>query len=87
MKMSIHPSVGPVKRVRLLTYRRGQSGPYQHTNADLIFVDGVPTVVIEWDVRPGGDLPLVTAPLDPQHLQDLGWADADFLYDGAIEIP
>ena len=84
--MPIHPSVGPVKRVRHIMHRRGQ-GPYFHANTDLIYVAGVPTLVLEWRVRPDGDLPLVMIPLDPQKLQPLGWQDADFLYEDAIEDP
>lgn len=61
---------------------------HAHANTDLIFVGDVPTLVVEWEARPDGDLPLVTIPLDPQHLQPLkNWPHVDFLYDLPIVQP
>ena len=54
--MKIHPSVGPVTTVRVVI---GRNKKYAHYNADLIFVAGIPTVVIEWEERPEGDRPAV----------------------------
>jgi hypothetical protein len=61
---------------------------YDHANSDLIFVNGCPTIVVEWLVRPDGDLPLATIPLDPQYLHPLkGWEDVDYLYEIAVAPP
>ena len=83
--MAIHPDVGPVTKVRHTMTRDGRH--YAHFNSDLIFVSGVPTIVIEWDVFPDGDWPAVTVALDPQYLHRLGWAEAEYLYEFAIEDP
>ncbi len=58
-----------------------------HCNSDLIFVDGIPTIVIEWEVRPGDDNPAVTVPLDPAHLHHIGWDNAEYLYEFPVEDP
>ena len=84
--MTIHPSVGTVSSVRVIMSRRGVKA-YHHDNADLIWVSGVPTVVVEWDVRPDGDVPAVTIPLDPHGLSKLGWEKAEYLYSEAIQDP
>jgi hypothetical protein len=55
--MSIHPSVGKVYRVRHIMTTATQNA---HANSDLIYVNGVPTIVVEWEVRPDGDRPRLT---------------------------
>ena len=83
--MVIHPSVGRVSSVRAIIKRKG--GPYAHFNCDLVWIQGIPTVVIEWASEPEGDVPLVTIPLDAQKLRKLGWKEAEYLYDEAIQDP
>ena len=82
--MAIHPSVGKVTTVRhtLLTTKG-----WAHFNSDLIFVDGVPTVVLEWEMNPDGDLPAVTIQLDPQRLHKLVWPKAEYMYEDGLEDP
>lgn len=83
--MSAHPSVGRVTTVRHTLKRAGKN--VGHFNSDLIFVDQVPTIVIEWTIRPDGDLPAVTVPLDPAHLRKLDWPEAEYAYVLAVEDP
>lgn len=35
---------------------------------DLLWIDGVPTLVLEWADVPDGEYPAVTVPLDPDRL-------------------
>jgi hypothetical protein len=58
-----------------------------HFNSDLIFVDDVPMIVVEWEITPQGDLPSVTIRLDPKYLHKLGWEDAEYLYEFSVEDP
>jgi hypothetical protein len=44
-----------------------------HFNSDLIFVSGIPMVVIEWKSSPQGDPPAIRVPLDPAYLHEIGW--------------
>jgi hypothetical protein len=83
--MAIDPSVGPVTKVWHTMTRAGKN--LGHFNSDLIFVDGVPTIVVEWLVQPDGDIPKVTIPLDPQFLRKLRWEDAEYLYEFPVEDP
>jgi hypothetical protein len=55
--------------------------------SDLIFLNGVPTVVLDWGGPPEKQYPLVTQTLDPQHLTEFSTPKTDFLYDGHIEDP
>jgi hypothetical protein len=55
--------------------------------SDLIFLDGVPTVVLEWGGAPSSQYPMVTQTLDPQRLKEFSTPKTDFLYDGPIEDP
>lgn len=84
--MAIHPSVGKVSSVWAIVGRRGVTA-YHHAASDLVWVAGVPTVVVQWAVRPDGDLPSVTVPLDPQHLHKLNWPQAEYMYEFAIQDP
>lgn len=74
-----------VTSVRHLMIRAGKT--IGHFNSDMIFVDGVPTIVIEWEVHPAGDVPVVTIPLSPEHLHHLGWSEAEYLYEFPVEDP
>jgi hypothetical protein len=58
-----------------------------HFDADLIFVGNVPTVVLEWDVRPDGDRPAITVPLKPEYLHKMQVGDAGYMYELAIVDP
>ena len=82
--MTIRPSPGPVTKVRCLITRAGKTA---HYNADLIFVAGIPTIVFEWDERPDGNRPSVTVALDPQYFHPLGWKEAEYMYEVAIQDP
>jgi hypothetical protein len=84
--MAPHPRLGRVTKVRALVYRRGGNACY-HANCDLIWVDEIPTVVVEWEVLPDGDLPLVSVPLDPTKLHIIGWDEAEYMYEEAIQDP
>jgi len=55
--------------------------------SDLIFVDGVPTVVLDWGGPPEKQYPLVTQTLDPRLLKEFSTPKTDFLYDGPVEDP
>ena len=82
--MSIHPSVGGVTTVHCLIRRSGRTA---HYNADLVFIGGVPTVVIDWIEYPDGDRPGVTVPLDPSLLHKIGWDEAEYMYQDTIDDP
>jgi hypothetical protein len=58
--VKIHPSVEPVTTVRHTMSRAGKH--LGHFNSDLIFVSGIPMVVIEWKSSPQGDLPVISVP-------------------------
>lgn len=74
-----------VSKVRHTMIRAGRN--VGHFNSDLIFIKDVPTIVIEWQTRPGGDVPAVTVSLDPAHLHPLGWKSADYVYELPVEDP
>jgi len=59
--------------------RSGQHGYY---TSDLIFIDGVPHIVLEWS----GDKPETTVPLDPAHLVGPDGAGS-YYYGPEIEDP
>jgi hypothetical protein len=69
MVMKIHPSVGPVSRVRHTFVRAGENAGY--FISDLIFVQGIPMIVVEWLEAPEGEIPLETISLDRQHLRKI----------------
>jgi hypothetical protein len=82
--MPIHPSVGRVYRVQHIMTRPGDSALYI---SDLIFVGKVPTIVIEWECRPGGDYPVVTVPLDRARLLPMKAKGTDYLYEDPVSDP
>ncbi len=55
--------------------------------SDLIFLDGVPTVVLDWGGPPEKQYPLETQTLDPRLLKEFSTPKTDFLYDGPVEDP
>ena len=71
----VHPTVGPVSRVRHTFVRADRT--VSHQISDLIFVKGVPKIVVEWLETPQGDVPLVTISLDGRHLHRLGSLEAE----------
>ena len=76
--METHPDIGPVTTVRHIFIRAGKNAG--NFVSDLIFIRGVPTIVIEWLESPDGiNLPLVTISLDPRYLHKIDSPEADFL--------
>jgi hypothetical protein len=82
--MATHPSVGRVTKVRHLM---DNQGGWAHYDSDLIFLQGRPFVVLEWEPQPGGDLPKVKIPLDPAKLHKIGWSQAEYMYQDALQDP
>jgi hypothetical protein len=62
-------------------------GKWAHFVTDLIFVDGIPHAVLEWDGTPDNEVPQVSVPLDPSHLQVFRSGHVTHLYDIPIEDP
>lgn len=58
-----------------------------HFETDMIFVDGVPTLVFEWETTPDGESPVATAQLDPKYLHKFEFGSADYLYEFPVEDP
>jgi hypothetical protein len=76
--METHLDIGPVTTVRHIFIRAGKNAG--NFVSDLIYVRGVPTIVLEWLERPDGMmLPLVTVSLDPRYLHKIDSPEADFL--------
>ena len=76
--METHLDIGPLTTVRHIFIRAGKNAG--HFVSDLIFVRGVPTIVVEWLERPDGvNLPLVTISLDPGYLHKIDSPEAEFL--------
>lgn len=73
-------------KVRCLISRAGNTA---HYDADLAYISGVPHVVFEWDVRPGGaEVPAISVALDPRHLHPLNWSGGvTHLYEHPIADP
>jgi len=61
----------------------------EFTTSDLVWIDGVPTVVLKWkSFNSGSGVPEVVIPLDPACLHPLtGWPDATYMYEWALEDP
>jgi len=74
-----------IHKVRHSMHRAGFG--YGHYISDLVFLDGVPTVVIEWAQTPEGEVPAVMVPLDPRRLQEFPPASGDYFYPEPIEDP
>jgi len=78
------PKYGKVFQVRHTMTRAGQS---VHFNSDLIFSDGGPLIVIEWEPGPTGDIPMLVVLIDPRHLRPPDGPDPDYHYELAIDDP
>lgn len=52
---------------------------------DLVYVDDVPTLVLEWTGN--APSPGATVPLDPQYLQQINWPQAKWMYEFPIDDP
>ena len=77
--------IGPVTKVRHPLMNGG--GNVGYVNSDLIFLAGIPIVVLAWEDRPFGDYPAVTVSLDPRYLHQINWPEAQYLYELSIEDP
>ena len=66
---------------------RKEDGSNWHCISDLVFIEGVPFIVLEWSALDGKEIPLVTVELDPKLLQVGPSAGAESLYDGQIVDP
>jgi hypothetical protein len=58
-----------------------------HSNSDLIFVDGAPRIVVEWNVLSKGKCSGVVIPLDPRFLHKIDWEDAEYVYELPVKDP
>ena len=58
-------------------------------HADLIFVENIPHVVLEWSKTPDGEeVPSLSVALDFSKLKTLNWPDAKYIYEGnAVQWP
>jgi hypothetical protein len=84
--MPVHPSVGAVAKVWHIFSRDRNN--IRHFTSDLIFVGRIPAIVVEWVVRPDGDTPTVTIPLDPLCLHKImGWGEAEYMYQLPVQDP
>ncbi len=74
-----------VHKCRHTLTRAGQN--IGHCDSDLVFIDGVPHLVIEWEDRQDGPHPAVTVKLDPEKLKVLDWPGVKYLYEMPVEDP
>lgn len=74
-----------VHKCRHILLRAGQN--VGHCVSDLVFLEGVPHIVIEWEDRPAGQHPAVTVKLDPEKLHPLNWPEVKYLYELPVEDP
>jgi hypothetical protein len=76
----------PVHKVWHTLTRSGRT--LGHFATDMIFIDGVPTLVFEWGGSPQ-EVPKKTVQLDPRFLHRLEppWRQADHVYELAVEDP
>ena len=77
--------IGRITKVRHRLMSGGKNLGY--VNSDLIFLAGIPIVVLVWEERPFGDYPAVTVSLDARYLHQLNWPEAQYLYEHSIEDP
>jgi hypothetical protein len=85
--MKMDRTVGRIGLATKVRLRRPHAGGEVMFNSDLIFLAGVPIVVLEWEQRSFGDYPAVTVTLDPMYLHKTDWSDAEYLYELSIEDP
>jgi hypothetical protein len=74
-----------VYKVRHTFEKDGQN--LGHHVSDLQVDDGVVYIVCEWLRTHEGEVPCHRIPLDPRRLHNLGWADADLLYELPVPWP
>jgi|ERR1700730_1164375 hypothetical protein len=86
-RMTTGRTVGGIGAVTKVRVRMMHAGGEVMFNSDLIFLAGIPIVVLVWEQRPHGDYPAVTVTLDPKYLHKTNWPDAEYLYDVWIEDP
>lgn len=60
---------------------------YRQAISPLIFRAGLPFVVLAWGGTEDNAFPLLSRQLDPARLTEHPGGDADYLYDGLIEVP
>jgi hypothetical protein len=77
--------IRPVTKVRHLLISGDRNLGY--VNSDLIFLAGIPILVLVWEERPFGDYPAVTVNLDPSCLHQVNSPVAEYLYECSIEDP
>ena len=86
--MTTDRSIGSIRPVTTVRHPMLSGGKVLgHFNSDLIFLAGVPIVVLVWEQRPHGDYPAVTVTLDPAYLHKVNWPEANYLYELSIEDP
>jgi len=55
---------------------------------DMIYIDGIPHLVLEWEEDAANEYPSRTVPLDPIHLQLApGSENFDFVYGPSVDMP
>lgn len=76
-----------VTKMRCTVIRAGAN--VGHFVADLIFIDGHPYAVFEWQTNlDGGQDPIHMVALDPNILQEVtGWGEITHLYEIPVEDP
>ena len=62
-------------------------GAWHQATTDLIFRDGQPIAVLSWAGKPGTGHPVVSVPLDPEHLLELTNGVVDYVYQRPIQDP
>ena len=75
-----------VFKTRCLVKRDGKSA---HQNADVIIMDGVPHLVMEWKITPEGETPADTLALEPKFFHRLhpSWGVVTHVYKLTIKDP
>jgi hypothetical protein len=54
---------------------------------DMVFLNGVPTLVLEWKMYAGVETPSLSVPLDDQFLHKVSDAQLDYLYECPVAVP
>jgi DNA-binding winged helix-turn-helix (wHTH) protein len=63
-------------------------GQRRHVEIETLFLDGQPTLVLDWNLTTAGRQPQTTVRLDRRHLHEMdGGADLKYVYAAAIEDP
>ncbi len=73
-----------VFRVRYLMSRGGKT--VGHFRTDMIYIDQIPHLVLDWLMTDDGEKPGTMVPLDPALLVKMpGWVEVDYMYEGPVE--